>query len=63
MEKWLRLRAARNMYAHAYEEMDKISIWETATGDISVLQQFCKDILVRENWDKRYLGKSKSKER
>jgi uncharacterized protein with HEPN domain len=41
---WGAIRSARNMYAHAYAKMDKISIWETATKDIPGLRQFCDDI-------------------
>jgi hypothetical protein len=42
---WGAIRSTRNMYAHAYAKMDKISIWETATKDIPTLHQFCGDAI------------------
>jgi uncharacterized protein with HEPN domain len=42
---WGAIRGMRNMYAHAYAKMDKLSIWETATGDIPGLLKFCEKAL------------------
>lgn len=45
---WGSMRGMRNMYAHAYAKMDKISIWETATIDIPALLHFCDKVLEQE---------------
>lgn len=45
---WGSIRGMRNMYAHAYAKMDKMSAWETATIDIPSLLHFCDRVLERE---------------
>lgn len=44
---WGSIRGMRNLYAHAYAKMDKMSIWETATIDIPALERFCDKVLGR----------------
>ena len=45
---WGLIRGMRNMYAHAYAKMDKLSIWETATNDIPGLLYFCEKVSAQE---------------
>jgi len=42
---WGALKGMRNMFAHKYISTDKLIIWNTATKDIPVLLNFCKDII------------------
>jgi uncharacterized protein with HEPN domain len=46
---WGLIRGMRNMYAHAYVKMDKLSIWETATNDIPGLMHFCERVIAQEH--------------
>lgn len=40
---WAPIKGMRNMVAHSYGNMNREIIWETATIDIPVLQQFCEE--------------------
>jgi len=42
---WGMMRGMRNMYAHEYKKMDKLTIWETATKDIPHLLTFCEGVI------------------
>ena len=42
---WALIRGMRNMFAHTYAKMDKITIWDVATRDIPNLQHFCDNII------------------
>ena len=44
---WSLIRGMRNMFAHTYEKMDKIIIWEAATKNIPELLAFCDRIIER----------------
>ncbi len=39
---WRDIKAMRNIAAHNYGEIDIDILWETATGDIIHLKEFCK---------------------
>lgn len=45
---WGLIRGIRNMYAHTYAKMDKLSIWETAINDIPGLLHFCEKVIAQE---------------
>ncbi len=42
---WGLIRGMRNMFAHAYASIDKISIWETAVDNIPELTNFCDSFI------------------
>lgn len=46
---WGPIKAMRNLVAHNYGRMDQAIIWETATVDIPVLLQFCREQLSGNN--------------
>lgn len=46
---WVLIRGIRNMYAHTYAKMDKLSIWETAINDIPGLLHFCEKVITQEH--------------
>jgi uncharacterized protein with HEPN domain len=45
---WKQIRAMRNFFAHGYDDMEPLTIWETATNDIPELKHFCEEYL-KEN--------------
>ena len=46
---WGLIRGMRNMFAHTYAKMDKVTIWDAAAKDIPTLLQFCDRILKQNN--------------
>lgn len=42
---WAAIKAMRNVAAHNYGAMDIELLWETATGDVLVLKDYCEEIL------------------
>ncbi len=42
---WTKIKALRNIVAHNYGKIDSESLWETLTGDIPVLAEYCHSIL------------------
>lgn len=46
---WRAIKGMRNLFAHAYDSMDLDKIWETAVDDISVLEEYCINILQNQN--------------
>ena len=42
---WGLIRGMRNMFAHTYAKMDKVTIWDAASKDIPNLLQFCDSII------------------
>ena len=42
---WRDIKAMRNIAAHNYGEIDIDILWETATGDIVELKNFCKQFI------------------
>ena len=45
---WGAVKGLRNWIAHEYMDLDMNIIWETATVDIPVLMQLCKDSVTIE---------------
>ena len=43
---WREIRTMRNIAAHNYGEIDIDILWETATGDIPDLKEYCKKFIV-----------------
>lgn len=52
---WTQIKALRNVVAHNYGKIDEESLWETITGDIPKLKDYCSsiiqqfDILIQES--------------
>jgi uncharacterized protein with HEPN domain len=46
---WNLVRGMRNWIAHAYQEVDKETIWGTVKEDIPSLLQFCQEIITEES--------------
>lgn len=44
---WGPMKAMRNWFVHGYGDMDKATIWETATTDIPALKAFCEEELAK----------------
>ena len=42
---WHKVRGMRNAFAHRYNSMDKITIWQTATESIPALLAFCNQTI------------------
>lgn len=46
---WRGIKATRNIFAHAYGDVDLKVTWETIQRDIPELKKNCLNILLREN--------------
>jgi len=46
---WGLIRGMRNMFAHTYAKMDKMTIWDVATKDIPHLLRFCESIIEKNS--------------
>lgn len=46
---WRGIKATRNIFAHAYGDVDLKVTWETIQRDIPELKRNCLNILLREN--------------
>ncbi len=46
---WGLIKATRNFYVHAYDQLAPVRMWETIQRDIPVLKQQLADILNTEN--------------
>jgi uncharacterized protein with HEPN domain len=42
---WRMMKNMRNMFAHAYDDMEAKAIWKTAVEDIPELKKFCESYL------------------
>jgi len=42
---WTQIKALRNVVAHNYGRIDEESLWETITGDIPKLKDYCVSII------------------
>lgn len=42
---WIQIKALRNLVAHNYGKIDDESLWETITGDIPKLKDYCSSII------------------
>jgi len=42
---WTQIKALRNVVAHNYGKIDAESLWETITGDIPKLKDYCSGII------------------
>lgn len=42
---WIQIKALRNLVAHNYGKIDEESLWETVTGDIPKLKNYCSSIV------------------
>lgn len=42
---WREIKAMRNIAAHNYGEIDIDILWETATGDIPQLMEYCRSFI------------------
>jgi uncharacterized protein with HEPN domain len=42
---WKQIKALRNIVAHSYGKIDDESLWETITGDIPKLKDYCSEII------------------
>ena len=42
---WGPMKAMRNWVAHNYKNMQRETIWDTATEDIPALLKFCEGVL------------------
>ena len=42
---WREIKTMRNIAAHNYGEIDIDILWETATGDIPDLKEYCKKFI------------------
>ncbi len=42
---WSAIREMRNIFAHNYGSMNREIIWKTANDDVSLLLDFCNEIL------------------
>lgn len=42
---WIQIKALRNLVAHNYGKIDDESLWETITGDIPKLKDYCSNII------------------
>jgi len=46
---WNFIRGMRNVFAHEYECMDVLRMWQTLMEDIPVLKDFCNKVLGQNN--------------
>ena len=48
---WKDVVSMRHRAAHGYYEMDKITIWKTATNDVPKLKSYCEKIIEEKDDD------------
>jgi uncharacterized protein with HEPN domain len=48
---WVQIKALRNIVAHNYGKIDDESLWETITGDIPTLKDYCVKIMQQQDLD------------
>lgn len=46
---WVKIRAARNLFAHDYDSVDAESVWETVTRDVPALRGVLLEILAEKD--------------
>jgi uncharacterized protein with HEPN domain len=43
---WILIRGMRNIFAHDYENVSLIRVWETIETDIPTLKAYCEEVLL-----------------